>query len=84
MRRHSSPASTLINSQCIQKHIQGALYGTRSPREAIPKLLDLYRAGKLKLDELITKTYTLDEINNGYEDMRNGRNIRGIIQFTQL
>jgi S-(hydroxymethyl)glutathione dehydrogenase/alcohol dehydrogenase len=46
-------------------------------------LLDLYRAGKLKLDELITKTYTLDEINIGYDDMRNGRNIRGIIQFTR-
>ena len=36
-----------------------------------------------QLDELITKTYTLDEINIGYDDMRNGRNIRGIIQFTR-
>jgi S-(hydroxymethyl)glutathione dehydrogenase/alcohol dehydrogenase len=67
----------------FQKHIQGALYGAKSPLEAIPMLLDLYRAGKLKLDELITKTYTLDEINIGYDDMRNGRNIRGIIQFTR-
>lgn len=67
----------------FQKRIQGAFYGAKSPREAIPMLLDLYRAGKLKLDELITKTYTLDEINIGYDDMRNGRNIRSIIQFTR-
>jgi S-(hydroxymethyl)glutathione dehydrogenase/alcohol dehydrogenase len=41
----------------------------------------MYQAGKLKLDELITNTYTLDEINQGYEDMRNGKNIRGVIVF---
>ena len=41
----------------------------------------MYQAGKLKLDELITNTYTLDEINQGYDDMRNGKNIRGVIVF---
>jgi Zn-dependent alcohol dehydrogenase len=35
----------------------------------------------LKLDELITRTYTLDEINAGYQDMRDGKNIRGVITF---
>ncbi len=44
----------------------------------IPNLLSLYRAGQLKLDELITRTYTLDEINDGYQDMRDGKNIRGV------
>ena len=34
-----------------------------------------------KLDELITKTYTLDDINVGYQDMRDGKNIRGVITF---
>ena len=42
-------------------------------------MLDLYRAGKLKLDELITTRYTLDQVNQGYEDMMAGRNIRGVI-----
>ena len=42
-------------------------------------MLELYRAGKLKLDELVTRTYTLDEVNRGYEDMMAGRNIRGVI-----
>ncbi|MGB5111725.1 MAG: alcohol dehydrogenase, partial [Mycobacterium sp.] len=38
-------------------------------------------AGQLKLDELITREYTLDQINEGYADMRSGRNIRGLIRF---
>jgi S-(hydroxymethyl)glutathione dehydrogenase/alcohol dehydrogenase len=41
----------------------------------------MYTAGKLKLDELVTRTYTLDQINEGYDDMREGRNIRGVIEF---
>lgn len=65
----------------LQKRIQGALYGMKSPREAMPQLLEMYKAGNLMLDELITKTYTLDEINEAYEDMRAGKNIRGIIKF---
>ena len=45
----------------------------------IPNLLNLYRAGKLKLDELVTKTYTLDEVNQGFRDMLDGKNIRGVV-----
>jgi NDMA-dependent alcohol dehydrogenase len=65
----------------FQKRIQGSLYGMASPREAMPMLLRMYQAGHLKLDELITKRYSLDEINQGYADMRDGHNIRGIIDF---
>ncbi len=39
----------------------------------------MYQSGQLKLDELITKTYTLDEVNKGYEDLLGGKNIRGVI-----
>jgi len=42
-------------------------------------MLELYRAGKLKLDELITTRYSLDEVNQGYQDMFAGRNVRGVI-----
>ncbi len=65
----------------MQKRIQGALYGMKSPREAMPNLLAMYKAGNLKLDELITKTYALDEINDAYDDLRAGKNIRGVIRF---
>jgi S-(hydroxymethyl)glutathione dehydrogenase/alcohol dehydrogenase len=41
----------------------------------------MYHAGKVKLDELITRTYTLDQINEAYADMLAGKNIRGVIEF---
>jgi S-(hydroxymethyl)glutathione dehydrogenase/alcohol dehydrogenase len=52
-----------------------------NPRASMPMLLSLYRNGNLKLDELITKRYRLDQINDAFTDMREGRNIRGIIEF---
>jgi S-(hydroxymethyl)glutathione dehydrogenase/alcohol dehydrogenase len=64
-----------------QKRIQGALFGQTSAMVDIPRQLDMYRAGQLKLDELITNTYTLDEIAQGYEDMHAGKNIRGVVLF---
>lgn len=64
-----------------QKQLRGTLFGSASPNGSIPELLMLYRQGKLKLDELITKRYPLDEINQGYEDMNAGVNIRGVIAF---
>lgn len=64
-----------------QKDIRGVIFGSGNPRFDIPNLLEMYRSGQLKLDELVTRTYSLDEINRGYEDMRSGRNIRGVITF---
>ena len=63
------------------KEIKGTIFGSLNPRADIPALLGLYREGQLKLDELITRRYTLDEINEGYEDMRTGKNIRGVIVY---
>lgn len=64
-----------------QKRIQGSLFGSAAPLSDIPKALDLYRQGRLKLDELITSRYSLEEIAQGYEDMHAGRNLRGLITF---
>ena len=64
-----------------QKAIMGAVYGFASPRLQIPELLALYRRGELKLKELITQTYSLDDINRGYADLEAGKNIRGVIVF---
>jgi Zn-dependent alcohol dehydrogenase len=63
------------------KTLKGLLYGGMNPRASMPMLLSLYRNGNLKLDELITKRYRLDQINDAFTDMREGRNIRGIIEF---
>lgn len=64
-----------------QKRLQGSLFGASSPSKDIPALLELYRQGRLKLSELITRRYSLEELNDGYDDMRNGRNLRGIIDY---
>jgi S-(hydroxymethyl)glutathione dehydrogenase/alcohol dehydrogenase len=71
----------LFELAMFQKEIKGAIFGALNPRADIPKLLGLYRDGQLKLDELITRTYTLDEINVGYQAMRDGENIRGVILY---
>jgi len=64
-----------------QKQLVGSIFGGGNPRNDIPKLLGLYQSGKLKLDEMITKTYSLDEVNQGYQDMRDGKNIRGVLIY---
>ena len=74
-------AVNLFELAMWQKEVKGAIFGSLNPRADIPKLLSLYREGQLKLDELITRTYTLDQINQGYQDMRDGKNIRGVITF---
>ncbi len=71
----------LFGLAMYNKQIRGTIFGSESPRAAIPMLLDEYRRGALKLDELVTKEYSLDDINQGYQDMRDGKNIRGVIKF---
>jgi Zn-dependent alcohol dehydrogenase len=44
-------------------------------------LLQLYRSGLLKLDEVVTRTYELEEINSGYADLRDGKILRGVLSF---
>lgn len=63
------------------KTLKGVLYGEMNPRDAMPKLLSMYEAGTLKLDELITQKYKLDDINEAMRDLRAGNNIRGVIAF---
>jgi S-(hydroxymethyl)glutathione dehydrogenase/alcohol dehydrogenase len=62
-----------------EKTIKGSLFGSCNPQYDIVRLLRLYDAGQLMLDELVTRTYTLDEVNQGYQDLRDGKNIRGVI-----
>jgi S-(hydroxymethyl)glutathione dehydrogenase/alcohol dehydrogenase len=65
----------------MQKRLQGSLFGQSNPRHDIPNLLRMYQAGQLKLDELATREYTLDQVAEAYKDMHAGRNIRGIVVF---
>jgi NDMA-dependent alcohol dehydrogenase len=72
---------SLFELAMFQKEVRGVVFGAANPRYDIPNLLALYRSGQLKLDELITKTYRLEQINQGYQDMLDGVNIRGVITF---
>lgn len=64
------------------KTLKGALYGEMNPRAAIPHLLKLYESGQLKLDELVTRRYRLEDINDAVADLRAGKNIRGVIDLS--
>ena len=65
----------------MQKRVQGSLFGACNPRAEIPRQIEMYRRGQLKLDELITRTYKLDDIGQAFEDLNDGVNIRGVITF---
>jgi NDMA-dependent alcohol dehydrogenase len=80
----NGPAARNINLPSFEltlfeKRIQGALFGGGNPFDEIPRMLELYRSGHLKLDELITSKYTLDQVNQAYADLEAGKNIRGVI-----
>jgi NDMA-dependent alcohol dehydrogenase len=72
---------SLFELTLYEKQVLGSLFGSSNPRVAIPQILELYRNGQMMLDELITKTYKLEDINQGYQDMRDGKTIRGVIVY---
>lgn len=66
----------------LQKSLRGSIFGGGNPQHDIPELLTLYRLGLINLDDMVTRTYALEEINDGYRDMLEGRNVRGVIRYT--
>ncbi len=72
---------SLLELTMFQKRIQGAIYGMMAPSRDVPRLLDLWRNGQLRLEEMLTRSYSLDDINQGYADMHAGLNIRGTLVF---
>lgn len=64
-----------------EKTVTGSYFGSARPREDFPRILSLYRAGRVKLDELITKRYRIDDAPQAFDDLANGRNARGVIVF---
>ncbi|MDG3010341.1 NDMA-dependent alcohol dehydrogenase [Rhodococcus sp. D2-41] len=72
---------SLLELVLYQKRIQGSLFGESSPSADIPWMIDLYTSGKLELDGLVTNTYRLDEVAQGFDDMHAGKNLRGVVLF---
>ena len=65
-----------------EKQIRGCIFGSVNSRADIPRLLALYQDGLLDLDAMVTRTYALDDINAGYQDMLDGKNIRGVLTMS--
>ena len=63
------------------KNLVGTVFGSCNPRADITRFARLYQTGQLQLDEMITKRYRLDDINDAYSDLLNGEIIRGVIDF---
>lgn len=72
------PGAVLVRQE---KVVRGSYYGSVNPGRDFPLLLDLYMAGRLKLDELVTQTYSLSQINEAYDAMLSGEAARGVILF---
>ena len=64
-----------------EKAIKGTMYGSVRPNTDFPKLVDLYLDGRLKIDELISRTYKLEDINEGFTALRTGQVARGVVVF---
>jgi NDMA-dependent alcohol dehydrogenase len=84
----SVASPTVLNADVVlvdlilsQKEIVGSVFGGANPHADIPRMLSLYKHGLLKLDELVTKTYSLEQINEGYDDLLDGMIMRGMILF---
>jgi alcohol dehydrogenase/S-(hydroxymethyl)glutathione dehydrogenase/alcohol dehydrogenase len=67
----------------LQKTLKGNIFGGGSSHIETPKLIGLYKSGLLKVDEMVTTTYRLEDINQGYQDMLDGKNIRGVVTFDE-
>jgi NDMA-dependent alcohol dehydrogenase len=71
----------LFNLAMFNQTVMGTVFGSQSPRVQVPNLLNLYANGQLKIDELITQEYTLDQVQQGYEDQAAGTIVRGVVKF---
>ena len=66
----------------MNKTLCGTVFGSCNPKSDIARLAGLYESGLLLLDEMVTRRYRLDEINDAYADLVAGELIRGVIDFS--
>jgi NDMA-dependent alcohol dehydrogenase len=71
----------LFNFAMYNQTLMGTVFGSQSPRVQVPNLLNLVEAGQLMIDEIVTREYSLDEVQQAYEDQAAGTIIRGVVKF---
>lgn len=72
---------SLADVTFYEKQVRGSLYGSASPRAAIIREVDLYRAGMISIENMITTRYRLEDINRAFDDLDSGQNIRGVVVY---
>lgn len=78
------PGSTLSipsDNLFYERTIQGSFMGSNDFTVDIPRYVEMYVDGDLLLDELVTSEISLDEINQGFDQMRRGKSVRSLIVF---
>jgi len=76
------PTIDMLNLAGYEKQVVGSIFGSVNSRREVPRLLELWRGGHLDLDRMVTRTYDgLAYLNDAYQDMRDGRNLRGVLVF---
>src|SRR5262245_10826827 len=81
--RNATVALTVFDSVVDERKVIGSSMGSTRLSVDVPRLIDLYRHGRLKLDELITNRYPLEQINAAIEEMETGGVLRNVIVFSQ-
>jgi S-(hydroxymethyl)glutathione dehydrogenase/alcohol dehydrogenase len=76
---HRTPVDFDARMLMPEKMVIGSMYGTCRPRVDVPRLIGLYRAGKLKLDELVTRTYPLEQVNEAFTALAEGQVARSVL-----
>jgi S-(hydroxymethyl)glutathione dehydrogenase/alcohol dehydrogenase len=72
---------SLFMLSMLNQELRGTVFGSENPRVQVPRLLRLHHEGKLHIDELITQEYALDDVQQGYDDLESGKNVRGVVRF---
>ena len=74
-------ASFVVNTMYNDKSILGCRYGSARPHHDIPLFVELYKAGRLKLDELVSATYAIGDVEQALTDMHDGKLNRGVLSI---
>jgi S-(hydroxymethyl)glutathione dehydrogenase/alcohol dehydrogenase len=77
-----SEASFVVNTMYNDKSITGCRYGSARPQYDIPLMVELYKAGRLLLDELVSATYPLEQFQSALDELHEGKLARGVLQVS--
>jgi alcohol dehydrogenase len=72
-----SPAQMVVE----ERNLRGSYYGSSVPMRDLPRYIALYRQGRLPIDRLMSERLTLDEINLGFDRLREGKTVRQVVVF---